>query len=170
MKARALLAGLAALTLVLVSCDDASRGPPRVGDRVPAYDAATLEGERVGLEDLEGDPVLLNFWATWCTPCRAETPFLQTLHERYGDEGLQVVGVSMDSRGSAGDIHRFLDEFGVTYRILHDPAQRAMDRFSIVGLPATFVLDRDGTIRFARIGPVSEEDEEFRSMLEEVVS
>lgn len=173
MIGRALEAGAAGLLLLVLgvaACDAGPDGPPRAGDRAPDYDAATLDGDRVSLADLEGSPLLLNFWATWCTPCRTETPFLQSLHERYGEAGLRVVGVSMDSRGSVEEIRRFADEFGVTYRILHDPAQAGMDRFAIVGLPATFVLDSDGRIRFARIGPVSEEDEAFRSTLEDLTS
>lgn len=169
---------LSALLLVLLAfgglaacgSDGDARDRPTVGEAAPAYDARTLEGASVALADFAGEPVLLNFWATWCTPCRTETPFLQALHERYRDQGLAVVGVSMDSPGSISDVRGFVAEMGVTYRILHDPRQRGMDRFDLLGLPATFVLDRDGRIRFARIGPVSEADEDFRAVLEEVVS
>lgn len=161
---------LFAAVLPTSACEGEGGGNARVGDSAPAYEVSTLDGEPVRLNDLEGRPVLLNFWATWCTPCREETPFLQSIHQRFRDRGLQVVGVSMDSPGSTGDIHAFLEEMGVTYRILHDPRQTGMDRFGLMGLPATFVLDADGRIRFARIGPVSEEDEEFRLVLREVVS
>lgn len=145
-------------------------GGVAVGDAVPAYTVETLSGESASLSDYRGAPVLLNFWATWCTPCRTETPFLQSLHEEYRSDGLQVVGVSMDSPGSLNDIRDFMQEMGVTYDILYDPRQLGMDRFSLIGLPATYVLDSEGRIRFARVGPVSEGDREFLDTLEEVTS
>lgn len=163
--------GCVILAAPLVACSgDGAAGAPRVGDAAPSYTARTLDGEAAAVGEPDGAPVLLNFWATWCTPCRTETPFLQRIHERYGSRGLRVIGVSMDSPGSVADIRAFVEEMDVTYRILHDPRQQGMDRFRLLGLPATFVLDRDGRIRFARIGPVSEEDEDFRAVLEQVVS
>ena len=150
--------------------DGGSSGSARVGDPAPEYRVSTLDGDSVRLSDFRGGPVLLNFWATWCAPCRHETPFLQSIHERFRDRGLQVVGVSMDSPGSMDDIRAFLDEMDVTYEILHDARQRGMDRFSLMGLPATFVLDEEGRIQFARIGPVSEEDREFLDALRQVSS
>jgi len=161
---------LVSCALLLAGCGEGRSGPPAAGEPVPPYTATTLDGREVSLASLEGDPVVLNFWATWCAPCRRETPFLQSLYEEYGDRGLQVVGVSMDSRGSGREIRDFVERYGVTYRILHDPANRGMDAFSIMGLPATYVLDADGTIRLVRVGPVAESDEEFLRAIREAVS
>lgn len=159
--------------LLLAACsggEEGSRGgPPREGNPAPEYGASTLDGEEVTLASFEGEPVLLNFWATWCTPCRREMPFLQSLHEEYSPEGLQVVGVSVDSRASESQIRSFLDQVGVTYPILHDPEGRGMDVFSVLGLPATYIVGRDGTIRFVRIGPIHESDQEFLDALREAV-
>lgn len=155
--------------IILAACQGETRGPPTEGSPAPEYSATTLDGREVSLESLKGEPVLLNFWATWCTPCRKETPFLQSLHEEFADRGLQVVGVSMDSRGSAEEIRAFMDRYDVTYRILHDPASRAMDVFSVIGLPATYLLEADGTVRFVRIGPVAEDDREFMSALNQAL-
>lgn len=159
------------LSVALAACGPGSGGgSPAVGEQAPEYALSTLGGEGIRLADYRGEPVLLNFWATWCTPCRTETPFLQSLHELYEDRGLRVIGVSMDSPGSLDEIRSFVGEMGVTYDILHDSRQAGMDRFSIMGLPATYVLDRGGEIRFMRIGPVSESDREFLSALDEVTS
>lgn len=156
--------------LLLVACGgDGRSGPPREGDAAPGYAATTLDGEEVSLQDLEGSPVLLNFWATWCTPCRREMPFLQELYQEHRDAGLRVVGVSMDSRASVNEVRTFAERTGVTYTILHDASARGMDVFSVLGLPATYLLDRDGTIRFVRIGPILETDREFLDALEEIV-
>lgn len=169
---RLVLAVSGALAVLITACEPQIRweDAPAVGERAPDYTVLSLEGEPAGLDDFSGRPVLLNFWATWCTPCRTETPFLQSIHERYRDQGLQVVGVSMDSPDSHEDIRSFMEEMGVTYEILYDPRQVATDRFSLIGLPVTFILDSETEIRFVRVGPVSENDEEFMDALEEVSS
>ena len=120
----------------------------------------------MALSDLRGQVVLVNLWATWCGPCRFETPFLQSLYEEYGERGFEIVGISVDDAGFEDGVREFTGEYGVTYTILHDPEMRSMDAFRAVGLPATYLLDRDGTIRLVRIGPVSEEDGEFFDALE----
>lgn len=154
--------GTAVLALALASACAPTERPqgPVIGTEAPAYAAATLEGDTVSLASLRGRVVLLNFWATWCAPCRAETPFLQSLYEKHADAGLEVVGVSMDT-GSQDAIRDFVEEYGVTYTILHDPAMTGMETYQILGLPGTFLLNRDGTLRWMRYGPVGESDEEF---------
>lgn len=173
--AGAILAALCLLVVLLATgCgreDARSGGPPRVGDPIPEYRAARFAtSDSLALSDLRGEVVLLNVWATWCGPCRQETPFLQSLHEAHRQEGLRVVGVSVDTRRSADQIDTFLEEMGVEYDILHDPEMSAMDRFSVLGLPATFLVDRDGVIRFVRMGPVFEDDPVFLEALSETLS
>jgi peroxiredoxin len=140
--------------------------PPAVGDPAPDVQAATLDGDPMALSDLRGQVVLVNLWATWCAPCRFETPFLQSLYEDYRERGFEIVGISVDDAGFEDVVREFTGEHGVTYTILHDPAMGAMDAFHAVGLPATYLIGRDGTIRFVRIGPVSEEDRAFFDALE----
>jgi cytochrome c biogenesis protein CcmG, thiol:disulfide interchange protein DsbE len=140
------------------------------GAPAPSFEAVTLAGDTVSLESLQGAPVLLNLWATWCAPCRRETPFLQDVHERFAPRGLQVVGVSMDTRGALRDVERFIDEFGVTYRILHDPDGRSMDLFSAIGLPATYLIGADGIILWSRVGEVREGDRVFEEALDAAVA
>jgi cytochrome c-type biogenesis protein len=126
--------------------------PIQVGDRAPAYSAATLSGDTVSLAALAGQPVLLNVWATWCAPCREEMPGLQALHERYHERGLRVVGVSVDSPGSEGPIRQFMDELGVTFTVLFDPADAVSRTFRTAGVPETFLIDADGRIAHRWIG------------------
>ena len=153
-----------------VAGDGSTRARLDPGSPVPDFAAVTLAGDTVSLDGLRGSPVLLNLWATWCTPCRAETPYLQSLHERFADAGLEVVGVSVDSRGAREDVDAFVEEFGVTYRILHDPAMASMDIFEVLGLPATYLIAADGTIRWKRLGPVDEGDRSFEEALEALVA
>ena len=153
-----------ALLGLLASCStEGGEAMPRpvAGEAAPPYAAATLQGDTVSLESLRGSVILLNFWATWCAPCRFETPFLQSLAEQYEEQGLRVVGVSMDTGDASEIIQEFVEEYGVTYTILADPQMRGMDTYQIMGLPGTFLIDRDGTLRWMRYGPVNEGDEQF---------
>jgi peroxiredoxin len=159
-------------TLVLTSSCmlDDGRVIPRVGNPAVEYPAATLAGDTVTLASLEGDVVLLNLWATWCVPCRQETPYLEKIYQEQKDRGFQVVGISMDTGDAADDVEMFVEEYGVTYTILHDPQMRGLDLYQAPGLPATFMIDRDGILRWVRYGPILEGDADFLRALEELLS
>ena len=158
------LAGLAACGPV-----EMQRGP-QIGEPAIEYAAATLEGDTVSLTALRGEVVLLNLWATWCVPCRTETPYLQSLFEERRDEGFRIVGISLDTGDAAEQVAAFVEEYGVTYTILHDPRMRGMELYQILGLPATFLIDREGIIRWMRYGPIAENDPEFLGALDDVLS
>jgi peroxiredoxin len=145
-------------------------GPPRVGALAREYETTTLAGDTVTLASLRGRVVLLNLWATWCTPCRLETPYLQEVFEEHRDRGFEIVGVSMDTGDAAADVAMFVEEFGVTYTILHDPQMRGMELYQVLGLPATFLIDREGVLRWMRYGPIPEGDADFLRALEDALS
>lgn len=144
-------------------------GPPQIGAPARDYAAATLAGDTVSLESLEGQVVLLNLWATWCAPCRMETPYLQSVYEEHRDDGFVIVGVSMDTGDAADAIEMFVDEYEVSYTILHDPKMLGMELYQVLGLPATFLIDREGVLRWMRYGPIPEDDPGFLSALEDVL-
>lgn len=161
---RSMVVGVTAVLLLGVAAcgsETTLARAPQVGDAAPALAFASLEGDSVAISDLAGAPVLVNLWATWCPPCRAEIPFLQSIHEEFGPLGLQVVGISADNAGAVGQVEEFLGEASVTYRNLLDPKGESMEAFRLLGLPATYLLDGDGTLVLARTGPVSESDTEF---------
>lgn len=173
------------LLLVAVSaCGEAGNervSPPRMGDTVPLtrtsggeevpwLEAFTLDGDTVSIADLRGSPVMLNLWATWCPPCRAEMPYFETLHQEHGPRGLRVVGVTVDGRSAIDQVHDFLQTTGITYEILHDPSMVSMDLFGVVGLPGTFLLDAEGVVRFVQVGPIVEGDPRFEGAIEALVS
>ncbi len=143
---------------------------PRVGNQAIEYPAVTLAGDTVTLASLEGRVVLLNLWATWCVPCREETPYLQALYEEHTAEGLEVVGISLDTGDAADQVEMFVEEYEVTYTILHDPQMRGMELYQVPGLPATFLIDREGILRWIRYGPILEGDRDFLGALEELLS
>ncbi len=128
--------------------------PVEVGTDAPNFTAHTLGGEEVSLEELEGEVVLLNIWATWCAPCREEMPSMQTLHETLGPEGLRIVAVSIDAppgvldpggrRG--GDVAGFVNQLGLEFDIWLDPDGTVQEVYRTTGVPESFVIDRNGTI------------------------
>lgn len=161
----ALTAALVAAGGLIAGCDAARVPRVAVGEPAPAYSAVTLDGNPIALEDLRGRVVLLNLWATWCFPCREEIPVLQALHEQLATEGLEVVGVSIDVGGTQPQIREFADEFGVTYPIWHDPDARITNTFLAVGVPTTFLIDREGIIRWRHLGPVRADDPTLQAAL-----
>ncbi|MDT8369405.1 MAG: TlpA disulfide reductase family protein [Longimicrobiales bacterium] len=160
---------LAFLFVILVaggcSGDRSNARPPRVGDPLPEFTAPMLDGDVVGLSAYRGSPVLVNLWATWCPPCRAEMPFLEEIGREYGPDGLRIVGISTDHAGAVAQIRSVLEERGVTYDILLDTESRSTDLFGAFGLPATFLADAEGTITWTRLGPVMENDAAFEAAL-----
>jgi peroxiredoxin len=120
--------------------------PLQAGDPAPEFAAPTLAGDTISLAALRGSPVLLNVWATWCPPCREEMPGLQLLHETFGDRGLHVIGVSIDSRGAESAIRSFADDHGIRFTVLHDPGEAVSRQFRINGVPETFLIDGAGRI------------------------
>jgi len=135
----------------------------------PEYQATTLEGDTVRLTDFGDRVVLLNLWATWCPPCRWEMPHLQTLHEEFRDQGLQVVGVSVDAASAERSVLRFLEEVGVDFLILRDPGDRASRIFRAPGLPLTLLIDGEGMVRWRHLGPVTSDNPELRALLAEAL-
>lgn len=154
----------------LAGCGNAFPSYGEVGDKAPDYGATTLSGDSITLASLRGSPVLLNIWATWCPPCRKEMPDLQELHERYSPQGLRVVGVSIDASGADEAVADFLEEYGVTYTILRDPADRIASVFMTQGVPVTILIDADGTVLWRKLGPVSAEDEGLAAALRRALS
>lgn len=162
----------AALALVASACgtERGAPGPVAIGAPAPAYRATSLEGDSVSLAGLRGKVVLLNVWATWCHPCRDEVPFLQDVHERHASRGLELVGVSVDAAGEETAIRDFARRFGMTYPVWRDPGERVSSTFLIIGVPATFLIARDGTLLWRKTGPVSESDTVFARMLDEALA
>lgn len=152
-------AALAVALLVGCGRGDAPRvRPPEIGQPAPAYQTFSLAGDSVSLAALRGSVVLLNVWATWCHPCRDEIPVLQALHERYAARGLELVGVSVDAHGAEAAIRDFARDFTMTYPLWLDPDERVQSTFLAIGVPATFLIDREGVLRWRHVGPVRAND------------
>ncbi len=126
-------------------------GPPEDLGKSPPIEVVTLAGRSIDANALRGKVVVLNFWATWCLPCRVEMPALQSLHERYADEGLVVLGLSTDADGEEA-VRRYVEERDLTFPIaLTDPATRWAFG-GVEKIPTTFLIGREGVIRHKVVG------------------
>ncbi len=115
-----------------------------IGNLAPDFDLRTLDGKSMKLSDLRGKAVLLNFWATWCGPCRFEMPWFVELQKEYGPQGFQIVGVANDD-ASTEDIAKFAKEMDINYPILIGK-DSVSDSYDVSGLPTTYFLDRNGKL------------------------
>ncbi len=115
--------------------------------------ATGLDGRPVSLAGLRGKVVWVDFWASWCPPCRAETPVLRDLYARHRDDGLELVGVSVQE-SSAEDVRRYAETYGIEYPIVADLSGDAFRTWGVYGLPTQFLVDRSGVIRAIVQGPV----------------
>ncbi|MDA1081662.1 MAG: TlpA disulfide reductase family protein [Gemmatimonadetes bacterium] len=167
----ALALSIAVTAAFVAACSaDAPKGTIAVGSVAPDYATLALEGDSVSLAGLRGQVVLLNVWATWCHPCRDEIPQLEALHQRYAKDGLVVAGVSVDVPGMEAGIREFMRDFSMTYPVWLDPDERVSAQFRLIGVPETFLIDRQGVIRWRKIGPIQPTDSTLSAALESALA
>lgn len=151
-------AGWIALTALLAPAGTGGRIPaPRQGFLAPDLTLTTLTDESVQLSQLQGQPVIINFWASWCAPCKAEMPALQRVYEAYRDQGVVILAVNATNQDSQLQAADFASQHGLTFPILLDSTGEAADVYQVRALPSTFFVDRAGNIHDVVIGgPISE--------------
>lgn len=124
------------------------------GNMAPDFELETVTGETVRLSDLRGEKVLLNFWATWCPPCRAEMPDMQKYHED-SDEGIILAVNLTETEESMGQIEDFLDEYGITFQVLIDETTEVSSTYNAFALPTSYLINSDGVIHRQTIGAIN---------------
>lgn len=150
----ALLLGVIVATVILgAQLAERNRGRPASGP-APDFQLQLFNGETIGLSGLRGQVVLLNFWASWCPPCRAEAPDLQALHADFARSGLRVIGVNM-LESSLAKAQAFVDELGIGYANGEDIEQRIARLYRVEAPPESFLIDRRGQVRHVYIGSIS---------------
>jgi len=137
------------------------------GALAPDFLLGRLDGSELRLSDLRGQPVVLNFWATWCAPCRKEIPQFVDAYGRFRDQGLVVVGVNMQEGKSI--VRPYAEDFGMNFPIVIDVDGEVGDAYRLLGLPVTYFIDREGIVRSVFTGPFEESDRgtEVRGAIEQ---
>lgn len=126
---------------------------PEQGNRAPDFVLQDLSGRDVRLSDFRGRPVIINFWATWCPPCREEMPRIQKFYRRFAD---RIVVLGIDVGESRDQVKRFVEKAGFAWTFLLDTDTKVTERYAVFAIPATFFLDSKGVIQAKYLGPLSE--------------
>jgi peroxiredoxin len=139
--------------------------PGDVGQPAPQFELEDTSGRVVRLADLRGKVVLVNFWATWCAPCRTEMPEMEKVYREHRERGFEVVAI--DLQESAAEVRPFMAELGLTYPALLDRDGSVSRAYRARALPSSFLVDRQGTVRYLKIGPLTTEalEAEVRKLL-----
>ena len=142
------------LVVVLAWMNQDRIQPVTAGTVAPDFEVNDLKGGVARLSDLRGEVVLVNIWATWCLPCREEMPSMERLYRDVGEDGFEIMAVSIDADlggfdvagRPGGDIQLFAEEYGLTFPILHNPSGDIQQLYRTTGVPETFLIGRDGII------------------------
>jgi peroxiredoxin len=150
---RALVFVLALILAGLIWINRDQFSPVEVGARAPDYEVYSLRGDTLNIRDYRGSVLVLNVWATWCTPCVREMPSLERLHQLVGREGLEIIAVSVDNTPNADEaVRAFGERFNLTFPLVRDPSGDIQTAYAVGGLPTTFIIDRDGRIQQRLLG------------------
>ncbi|MFQ5996248.1 MAG: TlpA family protein disulfide reductase [Dehalococcoidales bacterium] len=145
------LASILVLALVMAGCSSpTSTQSAQIGKPAPDFKLSNLEGQSVSLSDFRGRPVLLNFWASWCGPCRYEMPFIQEIHEKWSAKGLVVLTVNLQEDPSL--VKEFMEDLGLSFPVLLATNQEVSLAYNLRGIPTTFFIDKDGIIQDRKVG------------------
>lgn len=138
------------------------------GDNAPDFELTTLEGKKVKLSDYQGKKVILNFWATWCPPCKAEMPHMQNYYEDFAEkENVEILAVNLTSGDSADKVDDFVLDYGLTFPIPMDTEGSVGETFEAITIPTSYMIDTKGRIQNKIVGPMNEQMiEDFVSNLE----
>jgi thiol-disulfide isomerase/thioredoxin len=158
---RLLMACLVSLMCLSLANAAAVKGP------APNFTLKSMSGKNLKLSEMTGNVVLINFWASWCGPCREEMPLLNALHKKYAPLGFTVLGVNVEEQldGARG----FLSNVPVDFPILLDNTNKVSKQYKVVAMPTTVVVDRDGNMRYLHEGYKPGDEKKYRQMVKKLV-
>jgi len=155
--------------------DGRSGADPRVGQGprtdapAPEFELQSLDGGPISLASLRGKVVYVNLWATWCAPCKEEAPALQELYEQLHGSGFEIVAATIDTADSLAAIRKFKDDFKIGFPILLDPDKKAYQAYGATGVPETYLIDAEGRLVEAYIGPRDWRDPKYARAIQRVL-
>jgi cytochrome c biogenesis protein CcmG/thiol:disulfide interchange protein DsbE len=155
------------LVPVIVLAMAATFGGAGQAQEAKEFDLSSLAGNKISLHDYRGKVVLLNFWATWCSPCREELPELQRLQDKDGDRGLVVLALSVDNEED--NIRQFLKKYEIKLLALWDREKKVAEAYDVDGMPSSFIIDRRGTLRSRHRGYRAEELRDIERQIGELL-
>lgn len=156
------------LAVTFFSVNGVEAALPAVGSAAPDFALKSGSGHNIRLSELRGQVVLINFWASWCGPCREELPLLEKLQQRYRKAGFSLLAISIDdSRANADSM---LGKLGVKLTPLYDPDKRAAKRYDVDTMPATLIVDRDGRVRYVHRGYRSGNEVKYEQQVRELLT
>ncbi|WP_455198352.1 TlpA family protein disulfide reductase [Kaarinaea lacus] len=138
-----------------------------VSGPAPDFTLKSRSGENLKLSEYRGDVVMINFWASWCGPCRQEMPLLEEIYQKYSDLGFELLAVNVEEDSSKAD--DLLRDVRVTFPILFDNTNKVSKLYKVVAMPSTVIVDRDGNIRYLHKGYLPGYEEEYRKQVKELI-
>jgi len=145
------------LVLLVTGCQPTAVEETQVGNPAPDFELQDLDGQATSLSELWGSPVMLNFWATWCGPCRYEMPYLQEIYDEWSEKELVVLAIDVSE--SASTVERFLQAEGYSFPVLLDTRGVVGKKYNIRAIPTTYFIDKDGIIQGIKIGAFQSKEE-----------
>jgi cytochrome c biogenesis protein CcmG/thiol:disulfide interchange protein DsbE len=125
-------------------------GATEVGEPAPPFSLPTADGETLALPDLRGRAVYVDFWASWCAPCRRSFPWMNEMQQRYGDRGLTIIAINVDRRRA--DAEQFLQTNAARFAVVYDDRGATPQAYSVKGMPSSYLIDARGTVIDVEIG------------------
>jgi peroxiredoxin len=122
----------------------------KIRQAAPDFTLASNTGSNIRLKDLRGKVVMINFWATWCAPCRKELPLLNDLYNKYKSKGFVLLGVNIDEHSKLAK--KMITELKINFPVLFDSSQKTSESYDLQAMPSTFIVDKNGIIRFSHYG------------------
>jgi peroxiredoxin len=157
------IAALAVLAVTLAL----SAGAGAADVQAPGFTLRSLDGKLVSLAQFKGDVVMINFWASWCGPCRQEMPLLDNIYKQYKDMGFTLLGVNVEPRASGANA--WLQKTPVSYPILYDPKSQVSQLYQVQAMPTTVIIDRNGIVRFVHNGYVPGDENQYMNSIRALI-
>ena len=156
-------AALAAILMVALPVWAAAADAPQA----PAFTLQSVDGKTVSLSQFKGDVVMINFWASWCGPCRQEMPLLDDIYKQYKDMGFVLLGVNVEPDAQSADA--WLKKTPVSYPILYDPKSQVSQLYQVQAMPTTVIVDRQGNVRFVHNGYLPGDENQYMNSIRTLV-